>query len=210
MKWKPGKKQASIMMSVIICSVILMLIYYLIFNWKTVNKGIGNIISILTPIITGCVIAYILVPVLNFIENRWFYPIYKLKGIDLKNPVNRKKKKKVRSVSVLLTIAFLFIVLYAMLAVLIPQLVKSINEIVNSFPSYVSNTQKFIDKYLDDNPRVRIVFDSVLQQYSSTITDTFKSKLVPNLTTVIQRATKSMISAVQVFFYLIEALLCIP
>ncbi len=207
MKWKPGKKQASIMMSVIICSVILMLIYYLIFNWKTVNKGIGNIISILTPIITGCVIAYILVPVLNFIENRWFYPIYKLKGIDLKNPVNRKKKKKVRSVSVLLTIAFLFIVLYAMLAVLIPQLVKSINEIVNSFPSYVSNTQKFIDKYLDDNPRVRIVFDSVLQQYSSTITDTFKSKLVPNLTTVIQRATKSMISAVQVFFYLIVGII---
>lgn len=207
MKWKPGKKQLSIMLSVIIIGVVLMLFYYVLFNWKAVNRGVGNIFSILTPIIIGCVIAYILIPVLNFIESRWIYPIYRFNGIDLKNPQNRKRRKKVRSVSVLLTIAFLFLIVYAMMAVLVPQIIKSINEIITNFPIYVSNTQRFIDKYLTDNPQIRSMVDSLFQQYSSTITDMLKTKLLPNVTTVLQRVSKSMITAIQVFFYLVVGII---
>ncbi len=207
MKWKPGKKQLSIMFSTIVIGIVLMLVYYVIFNWKAVNKGVGDILSILTPIITGCVIAYILIPVLNFIETRWIYPIYTIKGIDLKDPKNRKRKKKVRSISVLLTIAFVFLILYAMMAILVPQIIKSINEIITNFPIYVSNTQRFIDKYLTDNPQVRSVFDSLFQQYSSTVMDMFKTKLLPNVTTVIQRVSKSMITAVRVFFHLVVGII---
>ena len=203
MKWRPGKKHVSIMISVIITCVILMLIYYVIFNGGKITTAISSLLGIMTPIITGCVIAYILTPVLNFIEQRWLFPIYKAKGKDLTSQQFRKEKKTVRKISVLMTIAFLFLILYGLLMVLIPQLIKSINEIIRNFPSYISNLQHFIDKYLNDNPSVRTVVDNLIVNYSSTITEMFRSKIVPNITTVIQTVSKSMMSVIQIFFYLV-------
>ncbi len=203
MKWKPGKKQISIMISVILCAVVIMLIYYLLFNGKKVTGAISDLMRILAPIITGCVIAYIMSPVLGFIENRWLYPLFKLKNIDLKKPEHANERKGVRKVSVLMTMAFLFLILYAMLMILIPQLIKSINEIIKNFPVYISNLQKFIDTYLNDNPRVRSMVDNLIQTYSSTVMDMFRTKVVPNISTVITYVSKSMINVIQVLLYLL-------
>lgn len=165
-------------------------------------------LSTLTPVITGCVIAYILTPVLNFIELRWIFPVYKVRGIDLKKPEYRKKRKNIRKLSVFLTIALLLFVLYAMLMILIPQLIKSINQIITNFPVYIRNLQNFTDKYLDDNPKIRIAIDGLIQNYSSSIMDMFRSRLnFPNISTAIQTISKSMMSVVKVFFYLVVGII---
>ncbi|SEK31808.1 Predicted PurR-regulated permease PerM [Butyrivibrio sp. ob235] len=203
MKWKPGKKQLSIMACVVICALIIMLIYYVLFNGKALTKSINRLLSILTPIILGCVIGYILTPILNTIEHRWIYPLYNLKGIDLKKPQYFKRKKKVRKISVTITMAFFFLILYAMLMVLIPQLIRSIRDIIRNFPFYASNFQRFMDKYLNDNPSVRRVVDSLLQEYSTNLTKLFRDNFVPNLSTMISTISKSMMNIVQIFLYLI-------
>ena len=203
MKWKPGKKQVSIMLSVIICAIVIILFYYVLFNGSKIAGAISSLISILAPVITGCVIAYILTPVLNFIESRWLYPVHKMRGIDLKKPEHRKKRKNIRKISVLLTMGFAAFILYAMLMVLIPQLVRSINEIIRNFPYYITNLQKYVDKYLNDNPRVRSTVDNLIQTYSSTVMEMFKSKVIPNISTVISTVSKSMMSAIQIFLYLV-------
>ena len=203
MKWKPGKKQLSIIISVIFTSVILMLIYYVIFNAGKVTGAISSILGILTPIITGCVIAYILTPLLNIIESRWLYPIYKLKGIDLKKNEFRKNRKGARKLSVLLTLAVFFLIVYLVLIILIPQLIKSINEIIRNFPFYIRNLQGLIDKYLNDNPSVRNMVDNLIMNYSSTAMDMFKTRVIPNITTVIQTVSKSMMTAIKVFFHFV-------
>lgn len=203
MKWKPGKKQLSIMASVIFCSLVIMLIYYVIFKGSSLAKGFNRLLSILTPIILGCVIGYILTPVLNTIENRWIYPLYNLKGINLKDQQYIKKRKKIRNVSVFFTMFLFFAMLYAMLMVLVPQLIRSIRDIIRNFPYYASNFQRFMDKYLNDNPSVRRVVDSLLQEYSTNITKLFKDNFVPNLSSMISTISKSMMSFVQIFLYLI-------
>ena len=203
MKWKPGKKQLSIMASVIFCSLVIMLIYYVIFKGSSLAKAFSRLLSILTPIILGCVIGYILTPVLNTIERRWIYPLYNMWGVDLKNAQHFKKKKKVRNLSVFLTMFLFFALLYAMLMVLVPQLIRSIRDIIRNFPFYASNFQRFMDKYLNDNPSVRRVMDSLLQEYSTNITKLFKDNFVPNLSSMISTISKSMMSIVQIFLYLI-------
>ena len=203
MKWKPGKKQISIMASVIFCSLVIMLLYYIIFKGSSLTKAFSQLLSIMTPIILGCVIGYILTPVLNTIEKRWLYPLYSMFGIDLKNPQFFKKKKKVRNISVFLTMFLFFAVLYAMIMVLVPQLIRSIRDIIRNFPYYASNLQRFMDKYLNDNPSVRRVVDSLLQEYSTNVTKLFKDNFVPNLSSMISTISKSMMSIVQIFLYLI-------
>ncbi|WP_026528828.1 AI-2E family transporter [Butyrivibrio sp. VCD2006] len=203
MRWKPGKKQLSIMACVIFCSFVIMLMYYVIFKGGNLAKGLSQLLSILTPIIIGCVIGYILTPVLNTIERRWIYPLYNLKGIDLKNPQHLKKRKKVRSFSVAATMILFFALLYAMLMILIPQLIRSIRDIIRNFPFYAANLQRFMDKYLNDNPSVRRVMDSLLQEYSTNVTNLLKESFVPNLSSMISTISKSMMSIIQIFLYLI-------
>lgn len=203
MRWRPGKKQVSIMASVILCSLAIMLIYYVIFNGDSLARGIDRLLDILTPIILGCVIGYILSPVLNTIEQRWFYPIYKMRGIDLKDNQYLKKRKKIRQISVTLTMLFLFAIIYAMVMIIVPQLIKSISDIIRNFPYYAANFQRFMDKYLDDNPSVRRTVDSILQQYSSTINNLFKDRVVPNLSTFVTTISKSMMNFIQILLYLI-------
>ncbi|WP_408071201.1 AI-2E family transporter [Butyrivibrio sp. JL13D10] len=203
MKWKLGKKQASIMASVILCSFAIMLIYYVLFKGDALTSGINRLLGILTPIIIGCVMGYILSPILNTIEKKWFYPLFKLRGIDLKDGQYFKRRKQVRQLSVALTMILFFLILYAMLMVLVPQLVRSIKEIIRNFPYYATNFQRFMDKYLDDNPSIRRTVDSMLQQYSTTINNLFESNVVPNLSTMITKVSKSMMSLIQVFLYLI-------
>jgi len=203
MKWKPGKKQLSIMLSVIICSLVVMLIYYVLFRGYKITNGIKSFLHILTPIIYGCVIGYILSPILNNIEKRILYPIYRLRGIDLSKQGYWKEKKKARKLGVLITMALFFLLLYGMIMILVPQLVKSIREIVFHFPLYVANLQKWTDTYLNDNPSVRRAIDNLIQSYSATLMEFVKQKFLPNVSSAITIISKSMVSAIKVFFYFV-------
>lgn len=201
MKWKPGKKQISIMVSTIICAVVILLIYYVLFKWNKISAGINNIMGILAPIITGCVIGYILSPLLNLIEKKWLYPIYKFAGKDLNDPQYRKNKKTCRSISVFVTMAIFFVMLYAMFMILVPQLIRSVREIIYSFPIYIQNLQNYTDTYLNDNPSIRRTVDNLITSYSTTVMDFVKANFVPNISTALQILSRSMVNFVQVFFY---------
>ncbi|WP_026510407.1 AI-2E family transporter [Butyrivibrio sp. LC3010] len=203
MKWKPGKKQLSIMVSVILCSLVIMLIYYILFNGSRLTRTINNILSILTPIIIGCAIGYILTPLLNVIEKKWIYSFYRLRGIDLNDRQYFKKRRQVRKFSVAITIILFLAIVYAMVLILVPQLIRSIRDIIRNLPFYVNNLQRIMDKYLNDNPAVRRVVDSVLQQYSTNINNMLKDFVVPSISTMITTLSKSMMSIIRVFLYLI-------
>ena len=52
-----------------------MLFYYGVFHMKTLITGIQTFLGILTPIVYGVVIAFLLTPVLNFLEKKIIYPL---------------------------------------------------------------------------------------------------------------------------------------
>ena len=61
-----------------------MLFYYGIFHMKSLIAGITTFLHIVAPIIYGLIIAYVLNPVVDFLENRVIYNILKKKNIQLK------------------------------------------------------------------------------------------------------------------------------
>ena len=49
--------------------------YYFMFHNSNIRSGVNNIIDILMPVVVGMAIAYLLTPVLNFIESRLLLPL---------------------------------------------------------------------------------------------------------------------------------------
>lgn len=137
--------------------------YYFVFHSSNIKSGINTITDILMPVVVGMAIAYLLTPVLNFVEQRILFPLCK----KLKMKDGKKKRSLVRGISILVT-AFLFVgLIYFLVSMLISQIVPSIQNIVTNFDSYTANITKWLNKALEDNPDVGDYVIKTVTKYSS-------------------------------------------
>lgn len=108
----------------------LLLVIILIGQFDKISGILGSIINVLSPLIIGFTMAYLLNPVLNFFEKKIFPFI--------------KNKRALRCVGVLFTYITFILFLIGIGFIVIPQLVKSISEFIT--PQNVDEVSKF-DSY---------------------------------------------------------------
>ncbi len=137
--------------------------YYFVFHSSNIRSGIKTITDILMPVVVGMAIAYLLTPVLNFVEQKVLFPLCK----KMKIREGRKKKSIIRGISILIT-AFLFVgLIYFLLYMLISQIVPSVQNIAVNFDSYVANITKWLNQVLEDNPEAGEYVIRTVTKYSS-------------------------------------------
>ena len=115
-----------------------MLFYYGVFHMKTLITGIQTFLGILTPIVYGVVIAFLLTPVLNFLEKKIIYPLLARKEVS----VGKKGRKAIRWACVILCMFLFLALIYALIMMILPELIRSIMGLIYSFPAYVKVIQK--------------------------------------------------------------------
>lgn len=167
------------------------LFYYLVFHGSQFVAGFKNIISVLMPVVFGLVTAYLLTPVLNFIERKILIPIYN----KLRIKESKKRKSAIRGTGILIT-TFLFIALiYLLFFMLLSQIVPSVESIITNFDTYYSNVIAWITKLLEDNPNFGEYVVKTLNQYSAQL-ETWLQQIVPNTLALIKTVSLSVINVV--------------
>ena len=200
MKYKLGKREISGILGIFLLVVASMLAYYIIFKGGTIIAAVKGILSSMKSIIWGVLIAYIMLPVLNFFEKKCFFPLCKKYGKSLDGEQGLKLKKKIRNVSVLCTMIVLLLVVYSLIRIIVPQLVRSISEIITSFPGYVQNINKLVDQYMANNDNVSSSINALLNTVQTYVTNFVNNTLVPNMTVIMKYVSKSAVLVVQTFF----------
>lgn len=117
-----------------------MLFYYGIFHMKSLLTGIRVLGNILAPIIYGAAIAYILSPVVDFLESYVIYPLLRKTN---RNP-QKKGKRAVRWICVLFSLVFLLVIIYTLVMMILPELLRSIANLINSLPSYLKMGEQWL------------------------------------------------------------------
>lgn len=110
----------------------LLFIAYLFLNSKSIFTGFGILLGIMAPFILGGVIAFIMKIPLNFFERKVFNKIK-----------NKKIEKHKRTISIALSFVFIILVIFIIMAIIVPQLINSFDGIRKSLPSFL---QMAIDK----------------------------------------------------------------
>ena len=107
MKFKFSKKQMTWGMTAFLVIAAGILFYFLVFEFRNIIKSIQGIMDSIAPVLYGVVIAYILSPVLNFIEHYLLKPIFNRFGASNSLPflTTEKKFKTMRTIAVTLSIA---------------------------------------------------------------------------------------------------------
>lgn len=163
---------------------------YLIFRSENIAEKLKAFYSILTPVVYGIVIAYLLTPIVNYIERRILIPLMTRNGAAL----TTKKKKYMRMISVVLAIVIVCLFCYAFISVIVPEVMQSIITISEQFPYYIANITAFINKLLEDNPELNRLFLQFVDNYSDELNDYLNNTIIPQTQTILKHISLSLIS----------------
>lgn len=106
---------------------------YIVFvNLGAVSGFFSGIARVLSPVIIGLVLAYIIDPVANFFENRVFKAV--------------KKENVRRTVSAIIALILVLSLLAVFIGMLIPSLVSSISTLIANGDVYYASIEKAVDK----------------------------------------------------------------
>ncbi len=118
--------------SITISGIFIVLFYILMNHLPQIFSVIGKFFSALAPFLFGIGIAFVLSPLRKLIETKWFVNLHW-----------KPRTKKLAAVGISVGVFILFLVI--MFYILIPQVAYSLQGLINSFGSYVSSLQDWIE-----------------------------------------------------------------
>lgn len=116
------------------------------------QRFLSKLASILAPVLYGAAIAYLLTPVMSWLEKTiragWkkLFPKRELKP----------RSGGLRLVSILLTEAVVIFLLYLLMSVLIPQLMDSVTTLINNAEAYYRKVYDWADGLLDSENEIAV------------------------------------------------------
>ena len=123
-----------IIIALVVCAIVFAALFVFI-NIGTISSVFGGVLSIVTPVLIGFALAYILNPLLRLFE----FKVYK----------KIKKKSLLRGLSILSTYVAALIIIVAILYLLIPSIIRSIVDLVSHYDEYVSTASDFINRIIN-------------------------------------------------------------
>ena len=173
-------------------------VYYFLFHHTTLFDAVSKVIKIISPVIYGFIFAFLMTPVLNYIEKK----IVKALFVKCKVDIN-KKQKLIRAIALILTIIFVIAVFYAFFAMVIPRVKDSILNIVSQFDTYISNFEKWLDDFFSSNPKIAKGFDDFKDEYTDEISTFLQVNVLGKAEILVKNVSLNLIGVVKVLWNLI-------
>ena len=169
-----------------------MLFYYGIFHMNTLVAGIKTFLGIMAPIIYGIAIAYILSAVVNFLEKSVVYPLLVKAGVKLE----KRGHRITRWICVISSLLFLLVVIYALVMMILPQLIRSIMNIIYSFPSYVTVVEQWLNSFIEKGWDMDADAINMLNQYSAQAQDYLTTNILPQMQSMLKNISAGIFDVV--------------
>ncbi len=178
MKYRWDKKYLYWGITALLVIIFSICFYYLLFHGVKIHDNILELVRIGMPIILGFIIAYLLTPIVNFFENRLIYPV--LNKLSVHKSI--KLKKRIRSVTILTVLIIVSFIIYSLFAMILPQLISSIQSIASHFPTYVSNFTNWFGDIRELNPVINeYLTQNIILTDSTEIVEWFNKNIAPNI-----------------------------
>lgn len=192
MKHKPDEKQITWAITIFGLFLACLLVYCLIFRSSGYIGAITHILNILTGIIYGLIVAYILTPVVNYLEKRFMIPVYEKRGIHImRDEKEEKHRKRMRGLSVTISILLFLAVLQILFLICIPSLYRSITNLINAAPSYILNVRNYLEYLLGKYPENPILKEALklFNDFASQIMGVINTTILPNMDKLVDIVT---------------------
>jgi predicted PurR-regulated permease PerM len=145
MKPEFNKKYTTISVYVILTFAVCFAVVMVVYKFPVISKFFRDVGALLSPITWGIVFAYLMNPVMKASE-RVFRPLICKK---------REHKKLLRILSVIISTLVFFGIIAAAFAIILPQIIKSVQTMANNFFAYFTSFQNWTMRILEDYPALK-------------------------------------------------------
>ena len=171
-----------------VCAILLF--YDTLFGSRTAVTFGRQFIRALQPVFLGALIAYLLAPVVNFFERKLFH--VHLSRIRMQGKLS---SRRARAVSLLLTWIIVCAAGYLLASFLLPELYKSVVQLVSSAESYYLTVRGWVERLLESNPEVEDWVTAQLNIYYEDIQVWLTREVLPQATTLMTALSGGIVSA---------------
>ena len=139
------------------------LFFFMIYRYNGFADFWKKLTTILQPIIMGLVLAYLLNPVMKFLER------HLMKLLEPRMKSKTKAKKMSRGVAIAGAWVFLGGIVVLLIAAIVPSIIQSIQGIATGLPSEVKNIMDWSDEFFKGDSEIVGVINDVLQKASDAV-----------------------------------------
>jgi len=143
------------------------LLFFLLYRLPEVGAAIDKISGILAPITCGAVIAYLLRPICNGLSRK------------LSQWLPKWKEKTVDSIAITLSMIIGVLIVYALMAILVPQLYYSIVSIWDTLPDKAERFFSYLENTFAKSGPLIHFFDESSEVIYDTVNNWIQTKVVP-------------------------------
>lgn len=159
------------------------LFFFLIYRMNDFLGLLSKISSVLFPIIFGAAIAYLINPLVTWMDNK----IIKL-CVFLRVP-SRFGRFLSKTISITLCLGLLLVGIGLLISMIIPELYGSIIKLAGDFRIYVNRIYEFINNHLETNPQMLEYAQDLLDSITSSIYNWVNNDLILQVQTLMSSVT---------------------
>lgn len=174
MKNKENEKYVKLGLTGIAVIVISFLCFFFLYRFEIFSGTIKGIFRILRSFLYGAVIAYLLAPLCNRLE--------RLLGKIIKG---RKRDKIIPPLAIAISLLLALIVLWALLMMVIPQVCKSIIDMIQALPGQMENAILWAGTQLENQPEWQTQLNELYIELETRLQDWMQTDLLPTVQTLL-------------------------
>ena len=149
---------------------------------------------ILEPLIFGVVIAFLLNPIVRFVDSR-LLPLLTQKTKWKPNLIRNLS----RGAGIFVGVVVAALVLYAFFSMLLPQLYESVVGIVDNAENYYTSINRWVTNILEDNPEIQSYVDTALGKIYEFINNWITTTFLQDVQKLLTTLTSSVVAFVKGF-----------
>lgn len=125
---------------------------FLLINFVNIIGFLGGLISIIKPFIIGLGIAFVINLLVKIYENKL------IPTLDKKNRLAKSK----RGIALIMSLTTLAVLIWLLLAFVIPQLIDSMKILVESIPGYMKSLENLVMPYVSETKFLSSIWENIV------------------------------------------------
>ncbi|MDO4749350.1 MAG: AI-2E family transporter, partial [Eubacteriales bacterium] len=168
------------------------IVFFMIMQrWAAIREALSGLIGILSPFIWGFVIAYILSPVMRYLQHNVFD-----KGLGWLFRSNPQKDAIVnrysRAIAIFVSELLLLTIVAVLLWLILPQLYYSVDTIVKNSQTFMGTVVQWLETILKDFPEIEQAFTAQLGSVSNALFTWLQENVLPQMNNALSNFTSGV------------------
>lgn len=172
---------------VFVCCI---LFFFCVLRFRELKALLGTIFHILSPIIWGIMIAYLLWPIVKRVQD------FLIPRLPAFIQTEKRRKNVGLGLGIAIALALMLLIIIVLISMVLPELANTVMTLVNNFNTYIAYVQNLegsVNDLLSNNPQLQSVVHSAFDNLAGWLGDWVQNDLLNQINVIVTSLTSSVI-----------------